>query len=108
MKNNGNVIENYIKFFNLIYDLDLTIFQNLINELKNYADIRNNIVHYNGNLKGDNEGRVSRIKRFVENEKTIEIESNQNLFIKDCKFIYNFLELANRFSYVLFENYKIS
>jgi len=107
LKNNGNEIENYLNYFKLIYDLDLTKPQDILTELKNYADVRNNIVHYNGNLKGDNEGRKSRITKFVEKIKTLEIESNENLFIKDCKFIFDFLDLTNRFGYNLFDNYKI-
>jgi hypothetical protein len=107
LKNNGNEVENYLNFFNLIHDLELTNIQDSLNEIKNYADIRNNIVHFNGNLKGDNEGRKSRITKFVKNNKAIEIEPNGNLFIKDCQFVFDFLDLTNRFSYILFENYKI-
>lgn len=107
LRNTGNEIENYLNFFKLIYDLDFTELNEYLEEIKYYADIRNNIVHYNGNLKGDNQGRKSRIKKFIENNKTIEIESNENIFIKDCQFIIDFLNLTEKFSYKLFDNYKI-
>jgi len=75
--------------------------------LKNYADIRNNIVHFNGNLKEDNNGRKERIKKFVKNDNSIEIEKNENIYIKDCDFVFRFLNLTEKFGYEIFNNYKI-
>jgi hypothetical protein len=107
LRNSGNEIENYLNYFNLVHNLSLTNITELLNNLKNYADIRNNIVHFNGNLKEDNEGRKSRIKKFIKNDKSIEIEENENLYIKDCDFVFRFLDLTEKFSYVFLTNYKI-
>ena len=107
LRNSGNEIENYLNYFNLIHNLELTNLNILLSDLKDYADIRNNIVHYNGNLKEDNQGRKQRIKKFVKKDSTIEIESNENLFIKDCQFVFKFLELTEKFGFELFKNYKI-
>jgi len=107
LRNNGNEIENYLNYFNLVHNLDLTSLNDLLIDLKNYADIRNNIVHFNGNLKEDNNGRKERIKKFVKNDNSIEIEKNENIYIKDCDFVFRFLNLTEKFGYEIFNNYKI-
>jgi len=107
LRNSGNEIGNYLNYFNLVHNLDLKDLDELLNDLKYYADIRNNIVHFNGNLKEDNLGRKERIKKFVTNDNSIEIEKNENLFIKDCDFVFKFLKLTERFGYKLFEDYSI-
>lgn len=107
LKNIGNEIENYLNFFNLVHNLDLTNLKELLDDLKYYADIRNNIVHYNGSLKDDNQGRKNRIRKFVKNDETIEIETNENLLIKNCDFVFKFIDLTERFGYELFNSYKI-
>jgi len=107
LKNSGNEIENYINYFDLVHNLNLTNLKENLTDLKFYADIRNNIVHYNGNLREDNQGRKERIRKFIKNDKTIEIETNENLYIKDCEFVFKFLHLTEKFGFELFKNYEI-
>ena len=107
LRNNGNQIENYLNYFNLVHNLEFSNLKKLLKDLKNYTDIRNNIVHFNGSLKDDNQSRKERIKKFVSNDKNIEIESNENLYIKNCDYVIKFISLTEKFGYELFENYKI-
>ena len=107
LKNNGNQIENYLNYFDLVHNLEFSNIKKLLKDLKNYTDIRNNIVHYNGSLKDDNQGRKERIRKFVSNDKDIEIESNENLFIKNCDYVIKFISLTEKFGYELFNNYEI-
>ena len=57
-------------------------------EIKLFADLRNNIVHKNGNLKDANEQRKIGLK---ENNKKIEIFENR-LFIKANELIFDYLK----------------
>lgn len=107
LKANSSEIENYLNYLNLVYEQDFNDMNDLLNDLKCYADIRNNIVHKNGNLKDDIMERKNRIKKFALKIDTIEIEKDEKLFIKDCKFVFDFLDLSEKFGFKLFGLYNI-
>ncbi|SFZ92412.1 hypothetical protein SAMN05428642_102709 [Flaviramulus basaltis] len=103
----GSEIENYLNFFSLVYSINFSEMKEILAKLKSFADIRNNIVHKNGNIIADEQGRKNRIKKSIEKNKNIKIKENGQLFIMNDKFLIQLINLVNEFGLKFYEIFEI-
>jgi hypothetical protein len=103
----GSEIENSLNFLSLVHNLNFSEIKETLAKLKSFADIRNNIVHKNGNILADEQGRKNRIKKSIEKNKNIRIEENGQLFILNEKFLIQLINLVNEFALNLYEIVEI-
>ena len=98
----GSEIDNTINFFDLVHLIDFNSLKSQRDSLKNYADIRNNIVHRNGSLREEKIDRKNRIISFAQSREDLLIE-NDHLIISDPKFISEFIAFSESFGFAFFE-----
>ena len=96
-----------MNFLSLVHNLNFSEIKETLAKLKSFADIRNNIVHKNGNILADEQGRKNRIKKSIEKNKNIRIEENGQLFILNEKFLIQLINLVNEFALNLYEIVEI-
>jgi hypothetical protein len=103
----GSEIENYLNFFSLVHNLNFSEMKDILAKIKSFADIRNNIVHKNGNIIADEQGRKNRIKKNIEKNRNIKIEENGQIFIMNEKFLIQLVNLVNDFGFKFYTIFEI-
>jgi len=107
LRTKGSEIENFINFLELVHNLDFETIKPCLNKLKPFADLRNNIVHKNGNLKYDNDQRVKNIMTLASQNSSMEI-IDEEVFFKNNLILFQYLKIVESFGYKFFDLVKIT
>lgn len=106
LKKSGSEIDSIINFFELVHEIEFKSIEKQQNSLKEYANIRNNIVHRNGNLKDENPDRKNKIIKFAQSCTDLNIE-NELLIISNSKFVSDFISFISSFGLDFFDKIKL-
>lgn len=106
LKSTGSEISNFKNFLDVIYNVDFAELKGDYEFFNNYAAIRNNIVHKNGNLQEDNDNRKRSIQKFVNESAAVTIDSKKQL-VFESTFVEGFITFCRRIGLKTIDSIKI-
>ena len=106
LKTIGSEIENIIHFFHIIHDCSFSDLTTELSKLKDYNEIRNIIVHKNGNIKQEDMSVKNRIKKILSEEKNIKLDSDDNLELNKT-FVRTYINFLKKTGNQIFDSLSI-
>ena len=106
LRKDGSDIQHYFNFLNLVYNIEIKNSSEFLKSLKGFADIRNCIIHKNGNLLIEERNRKDRITKAINILEGLEIDEDKIYFVDD-RYIKEFISFANKLGLQLFSDIKL-